>query len=725
MSTERSHFWIPDSEVEKISNKKRMMTSKKEMPHGEHGKKLGKSLRAIAPFHEDPGINSLKGTDTTIFKVEIIDDQKVQNNEETLSNMGLQIKAVKDEKTAIVSTSNKLFEKLNDGIDKYAETGRGKTNFDKIYDFLPNSGEEKYSRNLARVLSGETPKELDVQIMLMPNLESGIYDIIIKNIKEKISRTEGTIRSEYRLSDQTPIIRAVLPSGAIATYKDDPAIYRIEKTESFDFYPLSGIDLCTPERIIMDPDTDLSKLPVVCVIDDGISFPEHLSALVCDKFTFGGGGPSVHGTKVAGRVVFGYITDRILDGSVAPRARVIDFNMGCKDLSQEIIIEAVRSAVERFSGVAKTFNLCLNANAPIEGDKMSIIGYEIDQLHIRFGIQFVLSTGNHSLWTKNYSLDEIIDDDDSRIAEPADSLHSICVGSIVYANHEGSISMKDDIAPYSRRGPGYRGTVKPDMVAYCGTILPPEDIPEDDFSFSFDTKGRLVPVAGTSFSAPVVSGIFAEALNDLPEENILLANVLLKHNLKQPKSGSGQEPENNNTYGRGVLYTKGMLTSAPSKVTFVRTGTMRKDTKEHIKIAMPEQLSDRGRFRVRVTCVTRAPIDHTKGTEYLGAYAHVSLKKPGDGDAPRRVEPESKEGRKKWDVCQQITKKFTRRIIHGDLEVWLELFSRWENKNDDVPYAIAITLEDTKGELDIHNEILAQNRYDLLNEIRTRVELRG
>jgi hypothetical protein len=58
-------------------------------------------------------------------------------------------------------------------------------------------------------------------------------------------------------------------------------------------------------------------------------------------------------------------------------------------------------------------------------------------------VQFVISAGNHDLWKTQKSLEDILDDDESRMAPPADSLYSIIAGSIVGENHDHSLSEKN------------------------------------------------------------------------------------------------------------------------------------------------------------------------------------------------------------------------------------------------------------------------------------------
>jgi hypothetical protein len=126
--------------------------------------------------------------------------------------------------------------------------------------------------------------------------------------------------------------------------------------------------------------------------------------------------------------------------------------------------------------------------------------------------------------------------------------------------------------------------------------------------------------------------------------------------------------------------------------------------------------------KVSVTCISMPPVDRTKGTEYLGAYIRASLKKShSDGVALKRVRQDFKEGRQKWDVCHQFSKLFSK-FDAGDWQVWLELFSRWDDKNEDVPYALVVTIEDVSGTLDVYSEIEALNRYSALNTIRMRVD---
>jgi len=537
----------------------------------------------------------------------------------------------------------------------------------------------------------------------------------------------------YYLSDNTPVIRAIIPSSSLSHYENDQAIYRIEETDFFSVGTTRDtiIDLDT---LTLNPDTNIDELPLVAILDSGVSFPSAFSPLLFRQWTAPNstGGDCDHGTKVASRATIKYIHQQIASGMVTPRARIIDCNILDGNVPVNAFIQRIQAAVNEFSDIAKIYNLSANARTPIEGDEMSIVGYELDALQLRKGVQFILSAGNHDLWKTESSLEDIIDDGDSRISAPADSMLSIAVGSVIGADHNNSLSARNEIAPYSRRGPGFKGFSKPDLCAYAGTIVVDAGnpcVPSDPFSLLLSKDNKLVPDAGTSFSAPAVAGDLAEILSVIPDRDTLLAKALLYHNAVPLWDDDSMEDDElafaHNLYGRGLSNVDDSKFSSPHRVTFVRTGSLNRTTKERVSIYMPQILAaqvGKNVAKVTVTCMSMPLVDRTKGTEYLGAYIRASLKKShSDGVTLMPVSPDFKEGRQKWDVCHQFSKLFSR-FNAGDWQIWLELFSRWDDREDDVPYALVVTIEDVSKTLDVYSEIEALNRYRALNTIRIRVD---
>ncbi len=735
MNDKKPHFWIPDEEVERLSKKPTGRTTPRDIVYSEHGAKLSHGLQlvkqAVEEFKED---DSLQDAGLYVFKVELPEGEKIQHKSDIFTKNGMHVNAVKDERHAVVSTTRHQFQILRNRVEAYTANGTNRTQFDYIESIAPYIGTEKNSGELRKKLYIDQPPEtVDIQLMFIPNLQSKDYVMAIEKVKEKIHTVRGKIQQDpYYLSDRTPVIRAIVPSGTLSRFENDSAIYRIEETRFFNV----GVDnflVNIPDSAQMADGVSLEDLPIVVILDSGINFPPPFDQLVVEHWTapLSPGGDKNHGTRVASRVLFSQLGNQLADSQrITPRARVIDCNILDGPVPENIMIQRIQKAVDYYHDISKIYNLSANASIPIEGDEMSIIGFELDALQLKYGVQFIVSAGNHELWKTETSIDDILDDDDSRIAPPADSMLSIVVGAVVSEDHVGSLSGKNIIAPYSRRGPGFAGFSKPDMCAYGGTISldgTGAHVPVDMTSLVLTQNGTVEPDAGTSFTAPTVAGDLAEILNNTPNNDILLAKALLYHNAKPLWESDEMENEElafaHNLYGRGIASVEDSKFSSPSRVTFLRTGSLNRLTKERVKIYMPEVLAaqvGRNVARVTVTCLSLPPVDRTKGSEYLGAFIRASLKKSHPDGHLLPVTQDYSEGRRKWDVCCQFTKTFTS-FNSGDWQIWLELFSRWDEENIDVPYALVATIEDVSGTLDVYSEVQAQNRYQLANTLRIKV----
>ena len=732
---QRNHLWIPEEEVIRLDKELTARSTPRNIPFGEHGQKLSCDLQSVKQALENAADDdSLADSNLMIFKVELPVGEKIKDKKDMFTSTGMQVKAVKSENKAIIATTKTQFQSLKRRVDDYTRSGVGKTYFDFINDFKPYLGSEKNSSSLQKTTCSEDiPATLDIQLMFLPNLEPDTYSLAIKRLSEKIISKKGTIQEEpYFLSDSTPVIRAIIPSNSLLHYENDSAIYRIEETDFFsaDAASPTALDL---NDLHLDDSIQIETLPIVTVLDSGINFPSALEPLVLQhwKSSASSGGDTEHGTKVASRVAFKYICAQLPSSSVVPRTCLIDCNILDGQVPVNKFIERIQNAVNTFHDISKVYNLSANAQSPIEGNEMSIIGYELDVLQLKRNVQFIVSSGNHQLWRTESCLEDILDDDDSRIAAPADSMLSIVVGAISGEAHPNSLSSANEIASYSRRGPGFNGFSKPDLTANGGSIAYIANsisVPEDNYSLLLDKNGKLTPDAGTSFTAPVVAGDFAEILNITPANDILLAKALLYHNTNPIWDEDSITDEElafaHNLYGRGLSSVNDGKYSSPSKVTFVRTGSLNKTTKERVSVYMPDILAaqvGRNVAKVSVTCISSPPVDRTKGTEYLGAYIRASLKKSNSTGPLKPVQQNFKEGRQKWDVCHQFTKLFSK-FEAGDWQIWLELFSRWDDENIDVPYALVVTIEDVSNTLDIYNEIESLNRYQSINTLRLRVD---
>ena len=195
--------------------------------------------------------------------------------------------------------------------------------------------------------------------MFIPNLQPKEYEQAISKVKEKIIATKGIIQQEpYYLSDNTPVIRVIIPSNTLSRYENDLAIYRIEETRFFS----AGVDNylgAIPTTAQIDSAVDINGLPVVAVLDAGVNFVSPFDQLIVNHWKAPGslGGDCEHGTRVASKVAFSDLSTQLAASHiVTPRARIIDCNILDGSVPENILIQRIQNAVSVHSGLAKIFN---------------------------------------------------------------------------------------------------------------------------------------------------------------------------------------------------------------------------------------------------------------------------------------------------------------------------------------------------------------------------------
>jgi len=736
----RKHLWISNEEIVSIENNPTGRSKDRGVSFNEHGSKLSTGLQKIVTAYSKlQSGDSLSDSDIMVFELILPEGEKLSNSvrRKFIENEGMIINAVKDERHAVVTAPHSLFDRLKKRVDGYTGTGKIK-NFQFIEGFEPLLGENKQASSLKQYIDKFRSENVsvDVQMIFVPKLSKDVQESAATKIIKKITSSANDLTpKQYHLSDGTIVIRANVPVRLIDEISNDTAIFRMEQTRFFRNF-LPSVIMPLAKALEISPEVDISRLPVVAVLDNGVNFPAELESIVVTHWTATSckGGDASHGTGVASKVVFSNVADQLSQKYVIPRARIIDCCVMDEEIAEDDMIHRIQEAVESFKDITKIFNLSANSTNPIDGDAMSLIGYEIDALQNKYDVKFVISSGNHDLSTTCSSLEEILDDDDSRIAAPADAMLGITVGAITGVDHPNSHSGINLVTPYSRVGPGFAGFRKPDLVAYGATLLKSGAlIPTDPHAYVLAPNGQLTSNAGTSFTAPVVAGDLAEIIQTIPNEDLLLAETLLYHGARQFWETKGMDQDTatylGNCYGRGLSDPEISKYSSPYRVTFVRSGELNRKTKQRVKFHVPTVLAQtkgNNKARVIVTCVTQPPVDNTKGTDYLGAYVSASLHKLDvNGNADTSCNPSVSDGRRKWDPCFHFERLFSK-FEPGSWEIWLELFTRWDIDDEQyIPYALAITVEDVTQTNDIYNAILLETRgrFQAMDTLRVPIRI--
>jgi hypothetical protein len=737
-SNNHPHFLIPEGEIEYVEHKPTNRTNPIPRDYDRHGQELYEGLDKAYDFHSSH-FSSL-GENTIVFKVKLHESQGFNSKERRsfLEKNNLQINALFDNNTAIVSSSVSSFKNIQSMVSQY-KTQKTNKEFQYIDEIRPFESSDKQSNDLQNYLIEEDFQEeyCDLQLLLLPHVGKEKYKEVIKNFKQKIEELNGQVENEpYFLSDGTPLIRTKISPSSINLISSDEAVFRIEKTNFFTFEP-SKVEVVTLEKIELDETIDIEKLPTVVILDNGVDFSKHeiLKTLLVEAFKVNGIGDTdcSHGTAVASRAIFGRDIDtQVKTGKLTPKARIIDATVFDGNPVSEIdLIARIKAAVDKFVDKANIFNISLNALKSIDSRFMSSFAYELDSLSHKYGIQFVISSGNHKLWQTCDNIHHVIEDDDALIASPAEAYLGLTVGSVNHENDPDSISKENEISPYSRIGLGFARNEKPDMVSYGGNI-------SNKYQYKFGVPcfchdGSYSTLSGTSFAAPVVAGELAYLASLLPDNDIMTAKLLLLHTANSLYEYESCQEEDllyyKKLFGNGLSNLSRAIRSTDYSATFICRGELERLNKQRIKFYMPKLIADRSSRNhpavVTVTCMTLPPLDRNKGAEYLGAYATASLHKVGNnGDLPSCNPPKIETGRKKWQPVHHFKKSFCS-FNPGDWAVWLQLYTRWEADNDTrIPYALAITIEDplkkNKVYQAIENEVPA--RYQTL-DITTRIRV--
>ena len=334
-----------------------------------------------------------------------------------------------------------------------------------------------------------------------------------------------------------------------------------------------------PKLVVHVPANDAST---VCVIDSGIQEKHRWLEPAIDAATsrcFLPGvaaddvadyvGPQGHGTRVAGAVL--YPNQIPVAGEVEPvawiqNARVLNADNKLPDaLTPEEYLQQVVAHFHAAPRFTKIFNHSINANVPCPKQRMTSWAAKLDQLSHEQEVLFIQSAGNqHRLGNgdqANTGLSAHLDagrqppahqlEASMRVANPAQSLHALTVGSVsgaVFedANARSFATGEHQPSGFSRAGYGEPwSVVKPEVVEIGGDLVysknPPRNIRHhtDVAVELLNSTMHSAPAyskdgAGTSFAAPKVAHIAAQIQNLFPAVSPLLYRALIVQSARWP-----------------------------------------------------------------------------------------------------------------------------------------------------------------------------------------------
>jgi hypothetical protein len=426
-----------------------------------------------------------------------------------------------------------------------------------------------------------------------------------------------------------------------------------------------------------------------------------------------------HGTFVAGRVIFGNDIERQIRSQnyLTPLVKVVDIHVMKKGVgaSDREILDALRDVVSntKYQDV-RVFNLSLNSDQPIRNADRCFFTRDLDSIAHQYKVCIVVTAGNHKQFVTN-SYPECLYLPEAAITAPADLVNGISVGSIADTDSSRSLARNNEPSPFTRLG--LQDTKKPDLVHFGGNI--------DQYgspagigvrSIGADSN-KIYENIGTSFAAPLVSGVVAQIiayLKSINKVSIDLAKALLLHSADYnlPHNSQIDSQDLPRIVGFGIPDFSRALSCAQSMATFVYTGVIQaskyqqgvvKQYKHKIRFVVPSELSGKGRkIKVKGTLVYTPLISKSGQVDYTQADIEINLhyKNSSGTDTSAGLKSESIDNRIKWNPVKSFEKSFSN-YQGGDWEVWLTLTTRGDAEVVDYSqeYALVITVEDVTPDI--------------------------
>ena len=518
------------------------------------------------------------------------------------------------------------------------------------------------------------------------------------------------------------------------------------------------------------------RYPKVGVIDTGIASP--LSSWVLDRHDFLDvkDCDPLHGTMVAGVLVGARVANSpelgreedgcdMVDLPLMPR---VPFLSVYGQRGFEAFLEELEAAIgeARDQHGVRVFNMSLNVVASVDTNSYSIYAARLDDIQDRLGVVIVNSAGNLAFneWRPPWSAKPTqvlaalaARSNPDTIFMPCESVRAVAVGAL---NPPGSSHVEGAPATYSRRGPGLKVGVKPDIAHFGGTGDP--TTPNTTHLVTCSPTGHQVHTRGTSFSAPLAAKTLASldvATGERLKPRTLRAFLIHNSTMPVPLRSSRLRDIARQFVGFGQpSAAAAMLETNDHAITMVFESRLTAGEKRpailRFDFQWPAPLVDAAtracRGRVLMTLVYDAPIDQSFGTEFVRVNldAHLRQRQPIDRkdgkpsfhdqvaqaflpQTGRLTIPEKSliDHGLKWWPTKRYTADFSSGV--GESAEWrleVESVVRAEATfpAEGIPFSLILTIEDDTGEAPVFQSLrqaLVARRVEM-QDVRTAVRVR-
>ncbi|ADD68992.1 hypothetical protein Dacet_2230 [Denitrovibrio acetiphilus DSM 12809] len=385
------------------------------------------------------------------------------------------------------------------------------------------------------------------------------YDM---NIESELISTETFRYAKARLKDLSKI-QQLFSHSLIQSIEPETDIYLYEQYIRHYELPLS----CVEKR-----DHNISY-PKAGLVDSGVSDDSLLREweLASESYVEKGNLNSAHGTFVCGRLLaqegrFGGIT--FLNVEMIPS----NGRLGLEEFERHMV-----HMLEKYHRSVKIYNISMGTNISTN-NTFSLAAHLLDHLQKKYDVLFVISSGN-----KNPSSPP------QRIASPAESVHSLSVGSVCHT--DTNIQKKYEPSLFTRHGPGPCMFIKPDVSSFGGAHEEVFGRLKSVGVFSIGVKNELAEDMGTSHAAPLVTSLAAKTYHTYEHafKSPDMTKALIIHHTFLSNPGKDATPYT----GFGTVPQQ---LSTGTTATYMHQGVVRQDNIVELpSIPVPTDMFDNGR----------------------------------------------------------------------------------------------------------------------------------
>ena len=597
-----------------------------------------------------------------------------------------------------------------------------------IKPFTSNDIISDSDREIIISFTGIEHRDLKVKLFNHNNAEKN--NLIRDNFLQIITDDLNSFAYEHRYSKDLTLYRIQnFTDETIDKITNYIGIQNLNIFPKYDVLRTSSVPLKRLSTEGFPPPEDNIDYPIVGVIDSGTNPDNALLApwiLSREDFVPYTMRNYDHGSFVCGLIANARNLNHSDERFPASQAKIIDVcaipsEGGLSELELMAILEEV---IPKYTDV-KIWNLSLGTNDPCQDQRFSDLAIYLDELQDRYGITFIISSGNFNQTPLRSWPPQNLGEAD-RICPPSDSVRGITVGSIAHTDNANSLVKTEEPSPFSRRGPGPVYIPKPDVSHYGGNCDARGNYAQTGV-LSIGSDINLTEKIGTSFSTPLVAALVANLRNSMEDEisSNLLKALLIHSSFLESGINSGEDLKYRGFGVPGNINR--ILNCSPHLATMVfETELISGLEFARWPFPLPNCLIDENRFtgEIIMTLVYDPPLETSFGAEYCRANVDISLgtydinstgKRKHNKEIP--LEPSDKssmfekellEHGFKWSPVKVYRRIIPRGITAEDWRLVIKVsyrsgFTPHQNQK----FALLITIKDPNEEQPVYNDVIS------------------